>query len=65
MQNKCEDIESIMDEVDIGVGSGHIQYEVCIKLDEKQMEYWNLYTAENREKFFWMFLNSFVDKGRF
>ena len=31
-------------------------------LDEKQTEYWSLYTAENREKFFWLFLNSFVDK---
>ena len=51
-----------MDEVDIGIGGGHIQYEVGIKLDDKQMEYWNLYTAENREKFFWLFLTSFVDK---
>ena len=47
------------DEVDLG---GHIQYEAGISLDEKQTEYWSLYTAENREKFFWLFLNSFVDK---
>ena len=47
------------DEVDLG---GHIQYETGISLDEKQTEYWSLYTAENREKFFWLFLNSFVDK---
>ena len=47
------------DEVDIG---GPIQYEVGMSLDEKQREYWGLYTAENREKFFWLFLNSFVDK---
>ena len=47
------------DDVDIG---GPIQYEVGMSLDEKQREYWGLYTAENREKFFWLFLNSFVDK---
>ena len=47
------------DEVDLG---GHIQYEAGMSLDEKQAEYWSLYTAENREKFFWLFLNSFVDK---
>ena len=47
------------DEVDLG---GHIKYEAGISLDEKQTEYWSLYTAENREKFFWLFLNSFVDK---
>ena len=47
------------DEVDLG---GHIQYEAGMSLDEKQSEYWSLYTAENREKFFWLFLNSFVDK---
>ena len=44
-----------------GVG-GHIQYQTGISLDEKQKEYWNLYTAENREKYFWLFLNSFVEK---
>ena len=43
-------------------GGGHIHYEVGIHLDEKQEEFWNLYTAENREKYFWMFLNSFVGK---
>lgn len=47
------------DEVDLG---GPIQYEVGMSLDEKQREYWGLYTAENREKFFWLFLNSFVDR---
>ena len=47
------------DEVDSGAP---IQYEVGMSLDEKQREYWGLYTAENREKFFWLFLNSFVDK---
>ena len=56
------DLTDNMDEVDLGIGGGHIQYEVGIKLDDKQMEYWNLYTAENREKFFWLFLTSFVDK---
>ena len=45
-----------------GVGGGHIQYKIGISLDDSQKEYWNLYTAENREKFFWLFLNSFVDK---
>ena len=44
-----------------GVG-GHIQYQAGISLDDKQKEYWNLYTAENREKYFWLFLNSFVEK---
>ena len=47
------------EEVDSGAP---IQYEVGMSLDEKQREYWGLYTAENREKFFWLFLNSFVDK---
>ena len=44
-----------------GVG-GHIHYQTGISLDDKQREYWNLYTAENREKYFWLFLNSFVEK---
>ena len=44
-----------------GVG-GHIHYHTGISLDDKQKEYWNLYTAENREKYFWLFLNSFVEK---
>ena len=44
-----------------GVG-GHIHYQTGISLDEKQKEFWNLYTAENREKYFWLFLNSFVEK---
>ena len=43
---------------------GHIQYEVGMSLDEKQQEYWSLYTAENREKYFWLFLTSFVDKWK-
>ena len=33
-----------------------------MSLDDQQREYWSLYTAENREKFFWLFLNSFVDE---
>ena len=41
---------------------GHIHYQIGISLDDKQKEYWNLYTAENREKYFWLFLNSFVEK---
>ena len=44
-----------------GLG-GHIQYEVGMMLDDKQKELWNSYTAENREKYFWLFLNSFVGK---
>ena len=51
-----------MEPSDAGGGGGHIQYEVGIHLDEKQEEFWSLYTAENREKYFWMFLNSFVGK---
>ena len=48
---------------DRGEGAGgHIQYEAGISLDDKQREYWSLYTAENREKYFWIFLNSFVEK---
>ena len=41
---------------------GHIQYEVGMDLDDSQREFWNSYTAENREKYFWLFLNSFVEK---
>ena len=44
-----------------GVG-GHIHYQTGISLDDKQKEFWSLYTAENREKYFWLFLNSFVEK---
>lgn len=51
-----------MEDSEEGDLGGHIQYESGISLDDKQNEYWNLYTAENREKFFWLFLNSFVDK---
>ena len=51
-----------MEDSEEGDLGGHIQYEAGISLDDKQNEYWNLYTAENREKFFWLFLNSFVDK---
>ena len=49
----------MMDQEALG---GHIQYEVGIMLDDQQKEFWNSYTAENREKFFWLFLNSFVEK---
>ena len=45
-----------------GEVGGHIQYQTGISLDDKQREYWSLYTAENREKYFWIFLNSFVEK---
>ena len=39
-----------------------IQYEVGLVLDDQQKELWNCYTTENRENYFWMFLNSFVEK---
>ena len=39
-----------------------IQYEVGLLLDDKQKELWNCYTTENRENYFWMFLDSFVEK---
>ena len=48
--------------VDQGGLGGHIQYEVGMMLDDQQKEFWNSYTAENREKYFWLFLNSFVEK---
>ena len=50
----------MMDQEALG---GHIQYEVGIMLDDQQKEFWNSYTAKNREKFFWLFLNSFVENG--
>ena len=33
-----------------------------MELDPDQMELWNSYTEENREKCFWLFLNTFVEK---
>ena len=33
-----------------------------MELDKEQEELWNSYTEENREKCFWLFLNTFVDK---
>ena len=38
-----------------------ITYTRGMELDEEQQELWNSYTEENREKFFWLFLNTFVD----
>ena len=35
---------------------------VGMELDSKQEELWNSYTEENREKSFWLFLNTFVEK---
>lgn len=50
------------DRAEGGNVGGHIQYETGISLDDKQREYWSLYTAENNQKYFWIFLNSFVEK---
>ena len=33
-----------------------------MELDAEQEELWNSYTEENREKSFWLFLNTFVEK---
>ena len=33
-----------------------------MELDPDQMDLWNSYTEENREKCFWLFLNTFVEK---
>ena len=33
-----------------------------MELDAEQEELWNSYTEENREKCFWLFLNTFVEK---
>lgn len=38
-----------------------ISYSRGMELDEEQQELWNSYTEENREKCFWLFLNTFVD----
>ena len=35
---------------------------VGMELDSEQEELWNSYTEENREKSFWLFLNTFVEK---
>ena len=40
----------------------HRHHQVGMELDSEQEELWNSYTEENREKCFWLFLNSFVEK---
>ena len=40
----------------------HHHHQVGMELDPDQMELWNSYTEENREKCFWLFLNTFVEK---
>ena len=40
----------------------HTYAQVGMELDAEQEELWNSYTEENREKCFWLFLNTFVEK---
>jgi hypothetical protein len=41
---------------------GTIQYSVGMELDQEQEELWSSYTEGNKETFFWLFLNTFVEK---
>ena len=43
-------------------GGEAMQASQAMQLDKEQEDLWNSYTEENREKYFWLFLNHFVDK---
>ena len=45
-----------------GAGVGPILYEAGMMLDEQQQQHWAAYTEQNRENYFWLFLDSFVEK---
>ena len=47
---------------DRGGEEGASQASKAMQLDKEQEELWNSYTEENREKYFWLFLNTFVEK---